>query len=190
MSAEIIPIRAGFRDLSSGSSTVTSLVAQVEVRSADAVRNDLVGGSEGIPIEALYPDYDQADTSIAAVIRILKRILDEFDDVRLAFKQHEDVAVADRLLHLQALYEELFCLRNVSDSVGLLASACRTAIATRKSQTITDSQLTALTYASYAIKAAPLMDFDKAMDLVDGIERTGLQTDSEELEILADWLSE
>jgi hypothetical protein len=91
---------------------------------------------------------------------------------------------------LQADLPELFCCRSLSDGLGALTVALYHGLANKKGSPLNLDQVYAVRVACERLYENPFMPFATALDLIDLVASTGLETDPPEAAILGDVFAE
>jgi hypothetical protein len=134
----------------------------------------------------LYPALDWAGRELKTVLEILSEVLNHLDKA-IAADKDRDALGSDLSFHqVQAILPELFCLRNVSDGLGAVVNAVQIGIENQNGKSLETEQLRAMRRCFYELRETPFLTFDRALEVIEAVESTGINTGLPALESIAD----
>lgn len=161
--------------------TIQSPKPRIQAGDSVARANVVVGA------HVLYPETSPA-TPLLGLIRLLGDAVAACDDALSGLSSNDNMLASDALAHAQLILEEAFCLKESDGSGAVILSVTN---ALRSSVAVpTFRQVTIVRKAIEDLLAAPLIDMEGAILIVDRLEDSGLNVETPGLEVVVDWLSD
>lgn len=153
------------------------------------VGNDDSSKAQEISIEQLYPLSDASTAELATALRLLAEALHHLE-VAVSAQDDQDVMGADdAICHVEILMPELFCCRALGDSYGVVVGTVMSALRNRGGEPLTTLQVRTLWLTLKTLRSHPFMNYEKALDLVESVEQSGMNIEPQGFDSLVEWIA-
>lgn len=136
----------------------------------------------------LYPLQDSASTTLQPALKLIAEAKEHLSGAIQSIEEGDRVASELNMQHLKPIIAELFCFRNFGDGFATVISSVFYSIVNYGHLEFTSDQILMVNLAIKKIYEDPFIDYDRALELVDGLENSGFVVEPPEFEILADIL--
>jgi hypothetical protein len=176
------------------SRTDTVLNAPRPLKAEPRLETDPIVVGDKLPkeldLEQLYPASAEVNSMLSKTLILLSQALQRIDRAIDYSRAKEPILGDDQMNHLLVLLDELFCLRELSEGFANVVSSCANGIRNLHGEMLEEKQLLSLNSCLLALKKKPLISFDSSDEIIDRLEKSGLNIDAIGTEIVADWLSD
>jgi hypothetical protein len=140
-----------------------------------------------VSVDRLYGVEQRAQqASIQAALRLLKEASDLTTESIAALRSGDAIVSDDYVNRLEKLLVELFCCRRLGNGLALVVNDLTTAIRNRPNAALDAPQLLAVESVVAALRNAPFISKEDALELVERLEDSGLDVTPLQLNGFAD----
>lgn len=137
-------------------------------------------------LEDLYPVAEIRPYELNMAMRLLPEAVELTDQAIEVLKNERPLESDNAMMHVRALLPELFCCRSLGDGFGAVVNALLSAFENQEGLPLSHLQLEQVRRALLEIRENPWLAFGRALDLITGLEESGLRVDPPALDAIGE----
>jgi hypothetical protein len=149
---------------------------------------DIIAAKGVISIDSLYPTQEGVSAELRTALRLLGLAGDRLDEALELSAAADSIGADDSVQRLAALLPELFCCRSLGDGFGGVINGIQCAWINQDGSALTRQQLEKVRWVIRRLREEPFIAELKALELLQELERAGLNVEPPGMEVLTDWL--
>lgn len=154
------------------------------------IDEDVMPKAEGhMEIDDLYPARAALSSPMQVAIGLLKDVVDLAGSALECLVENDRIGADDRIQLIHARLFDLFCQRQIGDGFGGVVNACICALENSHGEPVSSKQVQALNHVLTSLRRTPLLDFERAAELIEILADAGFSVEPENMDALADLLS-